>query len=181
MGTANHPKPAAEWLETPTNNRSASEGGNMKPEEFATRVSQVKPRLYRTALLFLGSESHGKDVVDEAEYKAFISLKKLRQPEYFETWLTRILINECKKALRKQKREVPYESSMEAAAEDYDALPLKEAIRKLPNELREVIILRYFSGFTVVETAQSLNLPQGTVATRARRALQLLKLELSDV
>jgi RNA polymerase sigma-70 factor (ECF subfamily) len=107
-------------------------------------------------------------------------LKKLRQPEYFETWLTRILINTCKKTLRHLKREVPYESAPEPSAEDFDSLPLKEAIQKLPLELKEVVILRYFSGFTVVETAQSLDMPQGTVASRQRRALQLLKLELSD-
>jgi len=152
----------------------------MKSDEFVDRVSLVKPRLYRTAFLYLGSESLAEDVVDEAEYKAFISLKKLRQPEYFETWLTRILINECKKSLRRLKREVPYDSTYEPSAEDFDALPLKEAIQKLPNELKEVVILRYFSGFTVVEVAQSLDIPQGTVATRQRRALQLLKLELSD-
>ena len=152
----------------------------MKADEFANRAGRVKPKLYRTALLYLGSGSLAKDTVDEAEYKAFVSLKKLRQPEYFETWLTRILINECKKALRRQKREVPYEAWQEKSAEDFDALPLKEAIRKLPEELKTVVILRYFSGYTVVETAQSLDIPQGTVATRQRRALQLLKLELSD-
>jgi len=152
----------------------------MKADEFANRAGRVKPKLYRTALLYLGCGSLAKDTVDEAEYKAFVSLKKLRQPEYFETWLTRILINECKKALRRQKREVPYEAWQEKSAEDFDALPLKEAIRKLPEELKTVVILRYFSGYTVVETAQSLDIPQGTVATRQRRALQLLKLELSD-
>ena len=152
----------------------------MKPDEFINRIGQVKPRLYRTAFLYLGSESLAKDAVDEAEYKAFISLKKLRQPEFFETWLTRILINECKKALRRMKREVPYESAPELSAEDFDSLPLKEAIRKLPHELKEVVILRYFSGFSVVETAKSLDIPQGTVATRQRRALELLKLELTD-
>ena len=152
----------------------------MKVEEFANRVSQIKPRLYRIALLYLGSNSLAKDTVDEAEYRAFISLKKLRQPEYFETWLTRILINECKKVLRRLKREVPYETAREASSEDFDSLPLKEAIKLLPQELKEVIILRYFTGFTVVEVAKSLDIPQGTVATRCRRALKLLKLELSD-
>jgi len=152
----------------------------MKQEEFYNRASQIKPRLYRTALLYLGSESLAKDAVDEAEYRAFIHLKKLRQSQYFETWLTRILINECKKALRRRKREAPIEASPEETAEDFDALPLKEAIRKLPEELKTVVILRYFSGYTVAETAQSLDLPQGTVATRQRRALRLLRLELTE-
>ena len=156
------------------------ERGTMKTDEFANRVEMIKPRLYRTALLYLGNESLAKDTVDEAEYRAFISLKKLRQPEFFETWLTRILINECKKALRRSKREVAHEVVPETSAEDFDALPLKEAIQRLQPELKEIVILRYFSGFTVSETAQSLNIPQGTVATRQRRALKLLRLELSE-
>jgi RNA polymerase sigma-70 factor (ECF subfamily) len=94
--------------------------------------------------------------------------------------MTRILINECKKELRRRKREQPLEALPEMAVEEYDALPLKEAIRCLSPELKEVVILRYFAGFTLVETAKSLNLPQGTVVTRQRRALALLKLELSE-
>ena len=68
----------------------------------------------------------------------------------------------------------------ETAAESYDHLPLKEAIRRLPKELKDVIILRYFSGFTLVETAQVLKIPQGTAASRQRKALQLLRLELEE-
>jgi len=152
----------------------------MNAEKFANQVTLIKPKLYRIALLYLCNESLAKDTVDEAEYRAFISLKKLRQPEFFDTWITRILINECKKALRRAKRIVAYENIAEPVAEDFDALPLKEAIGKLPPELREVVILRYFSGYTVAETAQSLDIPQGTVATRQRRALKLLRLELSE-
>ena len=43
-----------------------------------------------------------------------------------------------------------------------------------------MVILRYFTGLTLAETAQALDIPQGTVVTRQRRALALLKLELSD-
>ena len=66
----------------------------------------------------------------------------------------------------------------ETAEEQFDALPLKEAIRRLPPELKDVILLRFFTGLTQAETAQALSIPQGTVATRQRRALSLLKLEL---
>ena len=68
----------------------------------------------------------------------------------------------------------------ETAAEAFDNLPLKEAIARLPRDLRAVVILRYFTGLTLAETAQALDIPQGTVVTRQRRALALLKLELSD-
>lgn len=68
----------------------------------------------------------------------------------------------------------------ETAAEEFDALPLKDAIRRLPQQLREVVVLRYFTGLTLAETARTLGVPPGTVSTRQRRALALLRLELSE-
>jgi len=111
-----------------------------------------------------------------------ISVKKLREPAYFETWMTRILINECKKLWRRTKREQPPEMLPEPAEEEkaFSYLPLKEAIYKLPSQLKEVVILRYYADLTLAETAESLGIPQGTVVTRQRRALKLLKLELLE-
>ena len=153
----------------------------MGREEFARRVQAIRERLYRAAYLYLGSEADALEAVDEAVYQALRNLKKLRRSEYFETWLTRILINECHKELRRRKRFAPEETVTDAAApEELDHLPLKEAIARLPEELRSVIVLRYFAGFTQAETAQSLDIPQGTVATRQRRALELLRLELGE-
>ena len=51
---------------------------------------------------------------------------------------------------------------------------------RLPEELRAVVILRFFTGYTQSETAQALGIPQGTVATRQRKALALLRLELGE-
>ena len=50
----------------------------------------------------------------------------------------------------------------------------------MPDELRTVVILRFFSGYTQAETAEILKVPQGTVATRQRRALRLLRMELGE-
>lgn len=148
--------------------------------EFIRRAEGVKKRLYRTALLYLGSESMALDAVDEAVYKGYCAFKKLRQEEFFETWMTRILINVCNTELRRRRREMAVEELPETAAEEFDALPLKEAVAKLPRELRAVIVLRFFTGLTLEETARALDIPRGTVSTRQRRALQLLKLELTE-
>ncbi len=150
----------------------------MNHQEFSAQLEQVQDRLYKTALLYLGDRTQALDVLSETVCKGLCSCKKLRQPEYFCTWITRILINECYNELRHQKRWIPMDTLPEATAEDFDALPLKQAIATLPKELKEVVILRYFSGFTLSETAQLLKIPQGTAATRQRRALQLLRLEL---
>ena len=68
-----------------------------------------------------------------------------------------------------------------AQKEELDSLPLREALQRLPKELKDVVILRYFSGCTLAETAETLQIPQGTVVTRQRRALKLLRLELEEV
>ena len=152
----------------------------MNNEEFARRTEALLTKLFKTALTYLGSEALAMDAVDEAVYKALCGRWKLRQPEYFDTWITRILINECHNELRRQKRFTPLDTLPETAVTEFDALPLKEALRRLPKELKDVIILRYFAGFTVAETAQTLNIPLGTAATRQRKALQLLRLELEE-
>lgn len=152
----------------------------MTNEIFTQRIDAAKQKLYKTAMLYMGSHSTAMDVLDEAIYKAWCARNKLREEAYFDTWITRILINECHNELRRQKRLCPIDELPETAAEEFDHLPLKEAIRRLPKELKDVIILRYFSGFTLVETAQMLKIPQGTAATRQRKALKLLRLELEE-
>ena len=152
----------------------------MDQNEFAQRAQKENTRLYRTALLYLGSEKRALDAVDEAIFKGLCACKTLREPAYFSTWLTRILINECKLALKRARREQPFETLPETAEAAFDALPLKDAVLCLPAELKEVIILRYFSDFTLAQTAKLLNIPQGTAATRQRRALSLLKLALEE-
>ena len=78
----------------------------MTEQEFIQQAEGLKGRLYRTAWLYLGSEACAVDAVDEAVYQGFLHYKRLRQPEYFATWMTRILINACNAELRRRKREL---------------------------------------------------------------------------
>lgn len=144
------------------------------------RVQALKGRLYRTARLYLAGDAAALDAVDEAVYKGLLSCRRLRRTEYFDTWMTRILINVCNDELRRLKRERTMDELPEAAAEVYDRLPLRDAVERLPQELRAVVALRYFAGYTLAETAEILGIPPGTVSTRQRRALALLRLELSE-
>ena len=128
----------------------------MTEQEFALRAQDQRGRLYRTAFLYLGGEHAAVDGVDEAVYRAFRDRRKLRQPEFFETWLTRILINVCKDELRRRRRECRVCVPPEPEAEHMDALSLREAVRALPEELRSVIVLRYFTGLTLDEITPEL-------------------------
>ena len=147
--------------------------------EYLRRAEGSREKLYRAAFMTLGSEAAAIDAVDEAVYRGYRKFHTLRKQEYLETWLMRILINVCRDELRRRRRELSVAELPETAQAEFDTLPLKEAIRRLPEALRQVIVLRFFSGFTLEETAAILEIPRGTVATRQRRALALLRLELS--
>ena len=154
----------------------------MKTEEFTQRVQRVRERLYRTAYLYLGREHDALEAVDEAVYRAFRSQFRLREAAFFETWITRVLINLCKDELRRRNRGtlVAAPPEAEASPERLDSLPLREAVAALPEPLRAVVVLRYFTGLTLEETAAALKIPRGTVSTRQKRALELLRLELTE-
>ncbi|QSX06634.1 sigma-70 family RNA polymerase sigma factor [Sedimentibacter sp. zth1] len=157
----------------------------MNKKEFTERITVIKKQLYNTAFLYLGNEQDSMEIVDESIFKAYKSLKTLNHPEYFNTWVIRILINECKQEFKRQKR-IKLDENIEFTANEniedfnYDSLPLKEAVNKLPYDLKSIIILRYFIGFTLHETAQTLNIPQGTVVTKQRKALKFLRIDLIE-
>ena len=117
----------------------------MNYEDFAKRIELIRKRLYKTAFLYLGNETLALDAVDEAVYKALCSYKKLREIEYFDTWITRILINECYNEQRRQKRFGNFEELQETAVEEFDSLPLKEAnaLELVPETLEVFTFLKW--------------------------------------
>ena len=140
----------------------------MNDQEYWQGVEQCRERLWRIARMWLSDDSAAMDVVDEAVFRGWRACGRLRHPESFTTWLTRILLKECSWEKKRQDREDP------------DHLPLRAAVQALPEQLRAVILLRYFFDCTLRETAELLRMPRSTVHTREKKALKLLKLELSE-
>ncbi len=149
----------------------------MDQQQYAQRVTQLRAKLYSTAMLYFGQKSTAQDVLDEAVYKGLCAVGRLRDPACFEAWMMRIVINECHRESRRRKRLVHLQDAGEPSQAFYDGLPLREAVENLPQALRDVIILRYFAGCTLAQTAQALNIPLQTAASRQKRALALLRLD----
>ena len=157
-------------------------GGNtLDKKSYVAFITEYKSIMYRIAFGYLGDATRASDAVDEAVYLGYIHRKDLRESNFLKTWLTRILINECYRILKKDKREVIMEVLPEQAEGFSEgAVSLKLAVQSLPEDLRKVIVLRYFGGYTIAETAAFLEIPEGTVATRSRSALKILRVELSE-
>lgn len=69
---------------------------------FQELVLQEKDNLYRMAYIYMKNENDALDVVHESVFKAYKSIKKLKEPSYFSTWLTRIIINTSIDFLKKK-------------------------------------------------------------------------------
>jgi len=167
--------------------------GNETPEYLAEQASRgdeecfvaicnaLKSRLFRTAKGILGNETLALDAVSEAVFRAFKGIKRLREPKYAETWFIRILLNVANDMQRRKKYEIVMEKVPESLYYDnHDELEFNQMIKALQPELREIISLKYYSGYTLNEISGILNVPEGTVKSRLNRALNLLRLEVLD-
>lgn len=138
----------------------------MNKQEFEQRVMACANRLHTIALAILCNEADCYDAVQDALVKAWMRLETLRQPQYFETWLVRILINECKRALRSRSRHAASELPESYPAAEMPDPAVFDALRQLPVQYRLPLVLHHVEGYSVEECAGMLSLPMTTVKWR---------------
>ncbi|EMS72683.1 RNA polymerase sigma factor [Ruminiclostridium cellobioparum] len=151
----------------------------MTSEEFSQQIINMMQTLYRVSYSQLSQSCDRNEAVQECLLKAWQKRSQLKEPRYMQTWVIRILINECRNIQRKRWREVPLDEMPERAAPADADYELHDALLILDEKLRLPIILHYMEGFTVSEIADILRLPQGTVKSRMNRGRAELKKSLT--
>ena len=152
---------------TPTNEK----------ERFAALVREHARSMFRAARVLLRSDAEAEDAVGEAVLKAWEAFDTLKNPDAARGWLITIAVN-CAKAQRRRQGRVVYLEDMEQEPEAPSAEPpidLWEAVLRLPEEQRLVILLYYYEDMPVEETARMLDIPQGTVKSRLSRGRDRLR------
>jgi len=145
---------------------------------FYLLIDQNKEKLYRIAYSYLKNEVDSLEAIQEVTYRAYIKLKNLREPKFFDTWLVKILINYCNDELKRLKRTILKELDISQASEStniVDRQIILEALDRLDPKYQTVIILKYFNDLTIEDTAKLLNRPIGTVKTWLNKALTDLR------
>jgi RNA polymerase sigma-70 factor (ECF subfamily) len=139
---------------------------------------------YRLARAILLDDHEAEDAVQEASLSAWRRQRSLREPERFEAWFDRILVNQCRDRLRKRRRAVQIASppiGFEPAAPRPDTgsdADLDRAIDALDVDHRIVVILRYWQDRTVDDIAARVGIPSGTVKSRLHHALRAIRASL---
>lgn len=148
----------------------------MTKEQFSELVLDSTDSLYRVAKAILPQDADCEDAISEAITIGFSKIHTLKKDEYARTWLTRILINECRKLLKsRQIHLVPLDEVSIADREQKDYSDLYAAIQTLKEKHRIVIVLHYLEGYSVPEIARITNSAEGTVKSRLSRARETLK------
>jgi len=156
-------------------------------DAFRHIITQCNQPLYRTAIAILKNKSDAEDAVQSTYMKAYLHLNTFRGDSTMLTWITRILINECKMMLRRQKlpasleskEVIEKESIMENAAEKLDNEQiqgwLEKAVLELPEKYRIVYVVREVNEFSTQKTATILGLSEENVKVRLHRAKSIIR------
>lgn len=146
---------------------------------FTRLLDHALDRSFRLAAVILGDRDEAEDAVSDAALRAWQHVSSLRDPERFEAWFSRILVNVCRDRLRQRHRPSivvvepstvadPFAASVERAA-------LRDALRALSPAHRAVIALHYLEGLTTEQIAAQLDVPAGTVKSRLHYGLAQLR------
>ena len=134
-------------------------------------------KYYRMAYSYVFCEQDAMDIVQEGAYRAILKSDLLKQPEYVDTWICKIVINEALRFLKKNKlASVDMESLPEQVKEDeVEDIDLQRALDKLDEQERAIVVLRYFEEEKLENIGKTMNLNVNTVKSRLYRAMDKLK------
>ena len=119
------------------------------------------------------------DVVQETYILVYKKIHHLKRPEAFTSWLGRIALNECYKWRRKADSTEELDEAQAVSHLDERRLQVREALTKLKERDRNILVLREFLGFSYEEIADAVNIPEGTVRSRLHYARKKLREFLS--
>ena len=150
---------------------------------FTVLIQAHMQSMYKVARSILWSDEDAADAIQDTILSCWRNINGLREPEYFKTWLIRILINICRDYAKHQTRQTDIclgdETLAAVPAKDgaYENVEWKETLKLLDEKYRLIMVLYYVEGFRTSEIAKMLDIPEATIRTRLARGRK----KLSDI
>lgn len=156
-------------------------------DAFAVLATTSATRLDAAARLILRDPELARDAVQNALVRAWRDLPGLRDPDKFDAWLHRLLVNSCLDEARRRRRR-PIEIELDPIAEPStgdatrhlaDRDLVERALARLDPEHRALVVLHYYLGYPLPEAASTLGISLPAAKSRLHRAMQGLRRTLS--
>jgi RNA polymerase sigma-70 factor (sigma-E family) len=153
---------------------------------LADLYARHAPAAGRLAYLLTGDAHLAEDLTQEAFVRAFGRFRDLRQPEAFEWYLRRTLVNLTRSHFRRRRTERDYlarqprreELALPADPGERDAM--WDVLQQLPPKQRAAIVLRYYEDLSDAQVADAMRCPIGTVKSLIHRGLERLRTEVTQ-
>jgi len=150
---------------------------------FTQLAEALTDQLFAVAYRMLRDTGLAEDAAQQALLTAWRKLPQLREPDRFEAWCHRLLVNACRDEMSKaRRRDLKLELLHTAAPSTPDAYlsieqrdQLERAFRRLSAEHRAIIVLRHYQSWSTAEIARALDLPIGTVSSRLHYGMSALR------
>ncbi len=158
----------------------AKKGDN---QAFTVLITNMQSELYKIAKLRLKSDDDINEAVQETIIKAYSSIKKLKNNQYFKTWIIKILINECNSIYQKNKKNqfeeydenINIYENIDNINQKISELDFFILIENLKYEEKIAITLYYLEGLSTKEISKILKQPEATIKTRISRSKEKIK------
>ena len=148
-------------------------------QAFGELIMLHQEYLYKTAFMYTKNEQDSLDAVQDCAMRAMISMDKLREPKYFKTWITRILINSVYQAQNKNGKYYAFEEYKETAEKERISIEertdLYDAVDLLPPVYKTIVILHFFQDMKLKDIAKVMDIPLGSVKSYLFRAKGILR------
>jgi len=156
-------------------------------EAFETLIRATYDKLFAVAVRILRDRYEAEDAVQDAVVRCWRDIRGLRDPDRFEAWLYRLVVNASRDRMRRQRRALPdggtLPSDLRATGDDYATLvehdALEGAFLTLSADHRIVLLLAHYAGYSAPEIAAILSVPTGTVYSRLHYAMRAMRAALA--
>lgn len=147
---------------------------------FEEMILSQKNSFYKLAYMYAKNSNDAMDILQESILKAYKNLNTVKDVELLDKWLKRIIANSAIDYIKRKSKIIPIDviEDMDVPYYDREYEDLYEAVDILPAELKSIIILKYFQGYTIDEVSEILEISIFQVKNKLHKALRLLKVEI---
>lgn len=154
-----------------------------KESTFEKYIIENKEKAYRISFMYLKNKDNALEVVQESVVKAYSKLNTLKDIDALDKWFMRILVNTALDFIRKNSKTIVSEEEVIEVLINKDIekeSSFNEIIENLDENLKGIIILKYFDGYKIREISEILNISESQIKNKIHKALNILRKEIKE-
>ncbi|MEN8077314.1 sigma-70 family RNA polymerase sigma factor [Clostridioides difficile] len=148
-------------------------------DAFINIIKVNKEYLYKTAYMYVKDDLKALEILQETITRGYTGINKLKEPSFFKTWITRILINVAIDTVRRESKIIDIDETVcievSKSISIEERLDLYNAVDLLRDKYKTIVIMKYFNDMKIQDISILMDIPENTVKTYLNRAKKELR------